>query len=163
MFGRTRKRLLELEVALARAEATSKLVDERKQELEGQLARMTSEYSIRLSEGAAQNQRLIDAAQKARDELREEREKRSKAETDAAVYRERLDLLTNVFPAGVPPSGDVPDIERKYKTEEEEDLEHMFSVGMIDKHGLEAALEQAGLTNTEVELDFQPRDNPRIS
>ena len=94
----------------------------------------------------------------ARDALKGADAKTRDLEIKNAVLTERLDLVTNYFPAGAgQPSG-----ERQHMSEEEEDLQHALAAGLINRQELGEALEAAGLQNTEITLDFEPRDYPRL-
>lgn len=147
MFGKTRKELFEARVALAKAEASLELLVPANDSLKRRVAELEG---IRTKAEHALDEKMAVTAAAL--------ERAQALEIKNAVLTERLDLVSNYFPGGTA----APTGERGHLTEEEEDLHHALAAGLITKPDLEAALEAAGLANTEVDLAFTAADYPRL-
>jgi hypothetical protein len=145
------KKLVEAQVALARAEAELEYLrltaEEHRQAHERVMdEKMSLAHRLSIAESAIDEKMLTLAGA-----LERER----KLELDLAVYKERLDLVVNHGIGGPEPTG-----ERKFLSEAEEDLEHAVAAGLLSKEELEKALEQAGLSNSDITFDFQAHRLP---
>lgn len=153
MLTRT-KHLVEARVALAKAETELEHLRSTAQQARdaAETARDTSaklQWELSLTkERAAELEDKLDEAIGSRQEL----------EVKSAVLAERIDLMVNHgvgFPTATSTSP-------RPATEDAEDIEFMHAAGLLGREEVEKALEAAGLQNTEIELDFQPSDYPRL-
>lgn len=140
------KKLVEAQIALARAETELEHLRATAEEHRNAYDRLMDEkmslaHKLALAEGAIDEKMLT---------LSDALERERKLELDLAVYKERLDLVVNHGIGGAEPSG-----QRLHLTETEEDLEFAVQAGLINKDELEKALEQAGLSNSDITFDFQ--------
>lgn len=97
-------------------------------------------------------EQFAEESRQTRENLEVALDRATKAERDAAIYRERLDIVANHLPPSQGPTV-------KHMSEEVEDLEYLFNSGQIDKGQLEAELQAAGFQSAEIELDLTP---PRL-
>jgi hypothetical protein len=151
------KRLVEAQVALARAEAelehlraTAQLARDAAEESRDSIAKLRWENKMFEERHKESLERYNALNHQAAADRREAADKLRDLELKNAILSERLDLVVNHGIGGPEPTG-----ERKFLSETEEDLEHAVSAGLLNKEELERALMEAGLSNSDITYDFQ--------